>query len=63
MHTIYILFGLRFVTSTECSTHDANISCLKKRCLYTTKVSCYFQSSVILFVLCSKRNKNICQKQ
>ena len=37
--------------------------CLKKRRLYTTKVSCYLQSSGILFVLCSKNNKNICQNQ
>ena len=35
-----------FLTLTECSTYGANISCLKKRCLYTTKVSCYLQSSV-----------------
>ena len=28
-----------------------NVNCLKKRCLYTTKVSCYLQSSGILFVL------------
>ena len=37
--------------------------CLKKRRLYTTKVSCYLQSSGILFVLRSKSNKNICQNQ
>ena len=34
-----------------------------KRHLYTTKVSCYLQSSGILFIPCSKNNKNICQKQ
>ena len=41
-------------------------SCLKKRRLYTTKascISCYFQSSGILFVLCSKNDKNVCQSQ
>ena len=58
-----LIFGLRvFVTSTGCSTFGAN-SCLKKRRLYTTKVSCYLQSSSILFVLCSKNKKNICRKK
>ena len=57
-------FGLRtFVTSTECSTLGDNLNCLKKRRFYTTKVSCYSQSSGTLFLLCSKNNKNICQKQ
>ena len=57
-------FGLRtFVTSTECSTLGENLNCLKKRRFYTTKVSCYSQSSGILFLLCSKNNKNICQKK
>ena len=50
-----------FVNSIECSTLGENISFLKKRCLYTTKVSCYLQSG-ILFVLCSRNDKNICQK-
>ena len=31
---------------------------LKKRQLCATKVSCYFQSSDMLFVLCSENNKN-----
>ena len=31
------------------------------RRLYTTKVSCYLKLPGILFVLCSKTNKNICQ--
>ena len=30
-------------------------------CLYATKVSCYLEPSGILFVLCSKNSKNICQ--
>ena len=57
-------FGLRtFVTSTECSTLGENLNYLKKRRFYTIKVSCYSQSSGTLFLLCSKNNKNICQKQ
>ena len=28
-----------------------------------SKVSCYLQSTGILFVLCSENNKNICQNQ
>ena len=51
------------VTSTECSTLGANTSCLKKRRLSTTKASLYLQSLGILFVLCSRNNKTICQKQ
>ena len=51
-------FGLRtFVTSTECSTLREILNCLKKRRFYTTKVSCYSQSSGTLFLLCSKITK------
>ena len=64
IYTYNMLFGLqRLVTSAECSTYGANIGCLKKRRLYTNKVSCYLQSSGILFVLCSRNNKYTCQKQ
>ena len=36
---IHILFNLQtFVTSTECSTYGVNISCLKKRRLYASKL-------------------------
>ena len=34
---IYIFFFFGFVTSTECSTLGANITCLEKSQLYTTK--------------------------
>ena len=61
---IYIyIYIADFCNFKECSTLGANISCLKKRHLCTTKVSCSLQSSDILFVLCSKNNKNICHKQ
>ena len=65
--TIYMYihtFDLRtFITSTECSTLGTNKSCSKKRHLYTTKVSCYLQSSGIPYILCSKNNENICANQ
>ena len=61
---IYIYFRFTNVCNFNRVLYfGANTSCLKKRPLYTTKVSCYLQSSDILFVLCSKNNKNICQNQ
>ena len=51
---INMVFVLRkFVNSTECSTPGANITCLKKRRLYTSRVSCYLQSSDVIFLLYS----------
>ena len=38
-------------SSTEYSTIETNLSCLKRRRLYTTKVSYYLESSCIIFVL------------
>ena len=50
-------FGLRtFLSSIDCSTLGANVTFLEKRRLYRSNVLCYLQSSVILFVLCSKNN-------
>ena len=44
IYITYIYYGFWFglwthVTSTECSIHGVNITCFKKRQLYTTKVS------------------------
>ena len=54
MHTqtdTHTIFGLwTFVTSTECCTLGANVSSLKKRRLYKTKISYYLQLSGILYV-------------
>ena len=45
-----------FLSSIDCSTLGANVTFLEKRHLYRSNVLCYLQSSVILFVLCSKNN-------
>ena len=48
---IYIYIDVYIQQSVLPSSLGANISCLKKRHLYTTKVSCHLQSSGKLFVL------------
>ena len=64
MYYIYTYFRFTNVCNFNRVLYfEANISCLKKRRFYTTKVSCYLQSPGMLFVLCSKNNKKICQNQ
>ena len=57
LSSLFIIMYMCEYMSTTCIYTCTCISFLRKRRLYTTKVPCYLQSSGILFVLCSKNNK------
>ena len=59
IYNIYYIYIILYIYIYICLYKN----CVKKRRLYTTKVSCSLQSSGILFVPCSKNKKNICQNQ